>query len=231
MLKIVLIVSVAASVHDALAEIAARYRDATGVTVSLNTGGSNTLARQIVEGAGAALFLSADDTQMDVVEKAGRIVPGTRTILLTNELVVVAPPDAPADLTLARLLEGRVTRLAMGTPSAVPAGVYARRWLEHEGAWARLQPRVVPFPSVRAVLSAVEAGRADAGIVYRTDAMSANVRVVARVSSAEHPYLDIILPVAVIRGAHEAEARRFLEFLRGPIAREIFTRRGFGVGR
>ena len=229
MLKVILIVSVAASVHDALAEIAQRYQAATGVTVSLNTGGSNTLARQIVEGAGAALFLSADETQMDLVEKAGRIVPGTRTRLLTNELAVIVPMDAPVDLSLARLIEGRVSRLAMGETSAVPAGVYGRRWLEHEGAWARLQSKVVPFPTVRAVLSAVEAGRADAGIVYRTDAMSARVRVLARISPNEHPYLDIILPAAVIRGPAEADARRLLEFLKGPVAREIFTRRGFAV--
>jgi molybdate transport system substrate-binding protein len=88
----------------------------------------------LLEGAKAGLFLSADEIQMDVVEKAGRIVPGTRTRLLTNELAVVAPQSAKA-LTLAQLLEGRIARLAMGEPGAVPAGVYGRRWLEHEGAW------------------------------------------------------------------------------------------------
>ena len=86
-----LVVSVAASVYDALDEIAGLYRAATGVTVALNAGGSNTLARQIVEGAKVGLFLSADEIQMDVVEKAGRVVAGTRTRLLTNELAVVAP--------------------------------------------------------------------------------------------------------------------------------------------
>src|SRR5262245_13629094 len=86
-----LIVSVAASVHDALEEIAGLYRATSGITVALNAGGSNTLARQIVEGAPADLFISADERQMDVVEKAGRIASGTRTRLLTNELAVVAP--------------------------------------------------------------------------------------------------------------------------------------------
>jgi len=226
-----LVVSVAVSMHDALAEIAGSYRAATGVTVALNTGGSNTLARQIVEGARAGLFLSADETQMDVVEKAGRLVPGTRTRLLTNELAVVVPPGAQgaANLTLARLLEGRVTRLGMGEPSAVPAGVYGRRWLEHEGAWARVSAKVIPFPTARAVLAAVEAGRVDAGIVYRTDAMSSPVQVIARVSAKEHAYLDIVQPAAVVVGPSEAEARRFLEYLKGPAAREVFTRRGFGV--
>src|SRR5687767_5291509 len=150
-----LVVSVAASMNDALAEIAGLYRAATGVSVALNTGSSNTLARQIVEGARAGLFLSADDIQMDVVEKAGRLVPGTRTRLLTNELAVIVPPDAPASFSLDRLLAGEVSRLAMGEPSAVPAGVYGRRWLEAQKAWERLSPKVIPFPTVRAVLSAV----------------------------------------------------------------------------
>jgi molybdate transport system substrate-binding protein len=225
-----LVVSVAASVSDALDEIGRLYRAATGVTVALNAGGSNTLARQIVEGAKAGLFLSADQTQMDVVEKAGRIVAGTRTNLLTNELAIIAPHSK--GLTLERVLEGRVNRLAMGEPSAVPAGVYGRTWLEHEGAWPRLEAKIVPFPTVRAVLSAVENGRADAGIVYKTDAMiAANVRVIGRVSPTRHPYLDISYPAAVIVGPAEAEGRRFLEFLKGPQARAVFDRRGFGSPR
>ena len=222
-----LVVSVAASVYDTLTEIAGLYRASTGVAVALNAGGSNTLARQIVEGAKVGLFLSADDIQMDVVEKAGRVVAGTRTRLLTNELAVVVP-QATKDFTLARLLEGRIARLAMGEPGAVPAGVYGRRWLAHEGAWARVESKVIPFPTVRAVLSAVEAGRVDVGIVYRTDAASSSVRVIATVSQKAHPYLDIVYPAAVIVGPSEQEARRFLEFLKGPAARAVFDRRGFG---
>jgi molybdate transport system substrate-binding protein len=224
-----LVVSVAASIHDALAEIAGLYRAATGATVALNTGGSNALARQIVEGAPVGLFLSADNQQMDVVEKAGRLVPGTRVRLLTNELAVVVPPDAPAAFSLDRLLAGEVSRLAMGEPSAVPAGVYGRRWLEAQQAWERLSPKVIPFPTVRAVLSAVEAGRVDAGIVYRTDAATAAVRVVGRITPKDHPHLDIVQPAAVIAGPMEAEARRFLEFLKSTPARAVFAKRGFGT--
>lgn len=222
-----LVVSVAASVSDAVTEIAALYRATTGVTVAVNAGGSNTLARQIVEGAPTGLFLSADQAQMDIVEQAGRVVPGTRTRLLSNELAVVAPLSSTS-FTLAHFLQGQLKRLAMGEPAAVPAGVYGRRWLEHEKAWAPLQSKVVPFPTVRAVLSAVEASRVDAGIVYRTDAMTARVRVVATVSVKEHPYLDIAYPAAVIRGTSEGEAARFLEFLKSAQARAVFDRRGFG---
>lgn len=225
----VLVVSVAASMHDALVEIAGLYRAATGVTVALNTGSSNTLARQIVEGAPTGLFLSADDIQMTVAEKAGRLVAGTRTRLLTNALAVVVPQDAPTRISLKDVLDGRIARLAMGEPSAVPAGVYGRRWLEAQQAWDRLSPKVIPFPTVRSVLTAVEAGRVDAGIVYRTDAMSSSVRVIALVSSKEHPSLDIVQPAAVIKGPMENEARKFLEFLKTAPARAVFTKRGFGV--
>ena len=223
-----LVVSVAASVFDALEEIGGLYRAATGVTVAMNAGGSNTLARQIIEGAKAGLFLSADEIQMDAVEKAGRLVAGTRTKLLTNELALIAPSSSHT-MSLAQVIDGRIARLAMGEPAAVPAGVYGRKWLEHEGAWARLEPKVVPFPTVRAVLSAVEAGRVDAGIVYRTDALQSKVRVVANVAAAQHRYLDITYPVAVVAGPSEVEARRFLEFLKGPQARAVFDRRGFGT--
>ncbi|MEO7157787.1 MAG: molybdate ABC transporter substrate-binding protein [Vicinamibacterales bacterium] len=223
-----LIVSVAASVYDALEEIAELYRATTGVTVSLNAGGSNTLARQIVEGAKAGLFISADNRQMDVVEKAGRIVTGSRTRLLTNELALVVPADAKT-FTIERLLRGEVTRLALGEPGAVPSGVYARAWLEHEGAWRRLESKVIPFPTVTAVLTAVESGRVDAGVVYRTDAMrSTSVRAIGHISSTQHRYLDISYPAAVIAGPSEAEAMRFLQFLMGTSARAVFDRRGFG---
>ena len=219
-----LVVSVAASLNDALAEIAGLYRAATGVTVALNTAGSNTLARQVVEGARVGVFISADNLQMDIVEKAGRLVPGTRTRLLTNELAIIVPDNAPRSVTMEQLLDGRIKRLAMGEPNAVPAGVYGRRFFERQGAWARLQPKVVPFPTVRAVLSAVEAGRVDAGVVYRTDAMTARVHVIARVAD-----LDIVYPAAAIAGPDEAAGRRFLEFLKTDQARAVFTKHGFGV--
>ena len=217
-----LVVSVAASMNDALAEIAGLYRAATGVTVALNTGSSNTLARQIVEGAPAARFLSADDIQMDAVEKAGRVVAGTRTRLLGNRLAIIAPKGNPRQVSLEQVVSGRINRLAMGESSAVPAGVYGRTFFERQGAWERVRPRVVPFPSVRAVLAAVETGRVDAGVVYRTDAMSAEVVTIANVSG-----LDIIHSAAVIKGPHEAAARRFLDFLKTDQARAAFKKRGF----
>ena len=221
------VVSVASSVADAVEEIAGLYQAVTGNSVSVNAGGSNTLARQIVEGAPSAIFVSADEAQMNTVETAGRIVPGTRSTLLTNELALIAPVDTTA-ITLAQVRDGRIARLAIGEPAGVPAGVYARTWLERDGTWARLQSKVVPFPTVRAVLGAVEAGRVDAGVVYATDAIGARVRVVARVTAQDHPEVRISYPVALITGGNADAARPFLAFLKGAQARAVFDRRGFG---
>ncbi len=225
-----LVVSVAASLHEALTEIAGLYRAATGVTVSLNPAGSNTLARQIIEGAKVGLFLSADDIQMDAVEKAGLVVPGTRTRLLTNNLALIVPGGTRKTISFADLAGPTVQRVAMGEPTAVPAGVYGRKWLELEGVWAAVAPKVIPFPTVRAVLAAVEAGRVDAGIVYQTDAVGRPAvlpLLIPRASAIAE--LAIVNPAAVIRGPHEAEGRRFLAFLQSAPAREVFVRRGFGI--
>lgn len=224
------VVSVASSLHEALVEIAGLYRAATGVSVSLNPGSSNTLARQIIEGAKVGLFLSADEIQMDAVEKAGRLVAGTRTRLLTNNLALIVPGGTRKTISFADLAGPTVRRVAMGDPTAVPAGVYGRKWLELEGVWAAVAPKVIPFPTVRAALAAVEAGRVDAGIVYSTDAIGRPAVVPLLIPRASFLVdLAIVLPAAVIRGPSEAEGRRLLAFLQSAPARDVFVRRGFGT--
>ena len=128
---------------------------------------------------------------------------------------------APADLA-----GSRVTRVALGNPESVPAGVYARQWLERAGLWSAVSPKVVPTLTVRAALAAVRAGRVDAGVVFATDARTAPDVVVAyRVPAADAP--PIRYPVAVVRGPREAEAARFVQFLTSPAARAIFEAAGF----
>jgi molybdate transport system substrate-binding protein len=116
--------------------------------------------------------------------------------------------------------------VALGDPQAVPAGIYARQWLEKRGLWERVRDRVVPTLDVRAALAAVESGNADAGIVYRTDAaISRRVRVVLEVPVEEAP--RIVYPVALLAASHGAAARAFYEHLRSPAARAVFERLGF----
>lgn len=223
-----LVVSAAASLSESLEEIARAFEREHGCRVLLNTGGSNSLARQIVAGAPVDLFISADADQMQVVEKAGRIAPGGSVTLLSNRLVVVAAPARAASLrTPQDLLDPGISRIAAGDPAAVPAGVYARRCLESLGLWSRVQPKIVPGVSVRAALTAVERGEVDAAIVYRSDAAVSRGLAVA-FELPQTPGLRIVYPAAVIAGApHESLARGFLEHLRSPGSMSVFARYGF----
>lgn len=223
-------VSAAASLTDALRDLKAAYEKAGGDTVVLNLGASSLLARQIEEGAPADLFLSADEARMDQLQKAGLVLAGTRRSVLANTLVVVVPTDSPLKLSSPADLAGPgVKALALAETRTVPAGIYAREYLEKLGLWGRLAGRVVPTENVRAALSAVESGNADAGIVYRTDAgISKKVRIAFEVPRAAGP--DISYPFAVLAGSRRKEAaRRFLDYLASPPALEVFRRYGFLV--
>jgi molybdate transport system substrate-binding protein len=163
---------------------------------------------------------------MDQVEKAGLVQPGTRVELLSNRLVVVVPADSKRKVASAAELRG-VKRLAIADPAAVPAGIYAKAWLEKAGVWKELEPRVIPALDVRAALAAVETGRVDAGVVYATDAaLSKRVRVVLTIPQAEGP--RIVYPAAALAKGKAPEAGRdFVRFLQGGPARSIFERYGF----
>ena len=223
-------VAAAVSLADVMEELAAAYAKAAGGAVRFNLAGSNALARQIVNGAPVDVFISADAAQMDVVEKAGLAAAGSRVDLVRNRLAVVATPEK-ADYVrreFARAPEA-IRRLAIGDPAAVPAGVYARRFLEQRGLWTAYESRVVPTANVRAALTAVETGSADAAIVYVTDLAAARTAVLAlEIPAADGP--AIVYPAAVLAASRNAAgARRFLTFLREPAAAAIFRRHGFIV--
>jgi molybdate transport system substrate-binding protein len=225
-----LLLAAAASLSDVLPQVADAFHRQRHVDVRFNFAGSNTLARQIVEGARVDAFLSADVAQMDVVEQAGRLVPDSRIDLLGNTLVIIVPASSklpigePDDLTRAE-----VRRIALGDPAAVPAGVYARRWLETVRVWSSIESKIVPLPSSPAALAAVAQGRAQAGIVYRTDVRDAHVRVVHVARDEDAP--DIVYPAAAIAGGRALIVREFLAFLQSDAARVIFERAGFRVLR
>jgi molybdate transport system substrate-binding protein len=220
-------VSAAVSLTDALSAVAEAYAR-TGGSVRFNFAASNVLARQIASGAPVDVFVSADEAQMDVVAAAGLIKDGSRIDLLRNQLAVAVPSDRPRTFkSIQEIAEPGFKRVAIGDPAAVPAGVYAKQYLEKEGLWQALQGRIVPAGSVRAALAAVESGAADAAIVYRTD-----VRVSAKASVAWVVPADrgprILYPAAIIRTtAAPDESKRFLDYLRGDPAARIFDRFGF----
>jgi len=220
------LVSAAVSLTDVLQQLAPIYQARTGDRLVLNLAASNTLARQIRFGAPVDLFISADAIQMDAV--AAEVVPGSRIDLLANQLAIVVPDDRPRTFASAHdLADPAIRRVAIGDPAAVPAGVYAKQYLQQIGLWTQLESKMAPTGSVRLALEAVENGAADAAIVYRTDiATTTRAREAFVVPAADGP--RIVYPAAIIRGGKNlAGARRFLAFLRGADAAAIFARAGF----
>jgi molybdate transport system substrate-binding protein len=223
----------AASLTDALGDVAALYAHTGHPMPRLSFGASSTLARQIEQGAPANLFFSADETWMDDLQRHDLLVPGTRRDLLRNTLVLIVPKDRARtvevgpNLDLAALL-GPNGRLATGDPQHVPVGIYAEQALRHLGLWDRVQPRLAPTADVRAALLLVERGEAPAGIVYATDAAaSTGVAVAGTFPPSSHD--PITYPVALVRGADTPEARALLAFLGTPAAGAAFAKRGFGA--
>lgn len=221
------LVSAAISLTDALLEIEKAYTSAGGGPLRFNFAASNVLARQIANGAPADIFISADLVQMQYVERAGAVAPGARRHLLSSALAVVTREGGPAIRNARGLLDPAIRRIALGDPAAVPAGFYARQYLERAGLWRQLQPKLLPLSNVRAALAAVETGGADAAIVYESDAAaSKTARLAFVVSAADGP--RIVYPMAIIlRAKNRAAAERFAAFLQGPEAGAIFARYRF----
>jgi len=224
-------VSAAASLTDALKEIAAAYKPAK---LNFNLAASSALARQIEEGAPVDVFISADEAKMDGLEKKGLLIPGTRRDLLGNTLVVVAAQEEKVPLAnIHDLTKRKNIKIAIGQPETVPAGIYAKEYLTKAGIWDALKDELVPTENVRAALAAVEAGNAQYGIVYKTDALiSKKVHVVLEVPASEGP--KIVYPVAIVDASiktprNPAPVNAFVEFLFSPTAQAIFRKDGFLV--
>jgi molybdate transport system substrate-binding protein len=220
----------AASLTDSLKEIALAYSRQSEDKIVFNFAASSTLARQIEEGAPADIFFSTDEAKMDGLQKQGLIDAATRRSRLSNALAIVVAADPGASIASPKdLRQQRIRRVAVGDPRAVPVGVYAREYLQRQGLWPALQPKLVMMENVRAALSAVETGDADAAIVYTTDALiSKKVKIAFAIPTTEGP--KISYPVALVKEAKEPEAgRKFLSYLESDQATKVFERYGFIV--
>ena len=227
-----LIVFAAASLKDALDEANAIYQREKGQQTATSYAASSTLAKQIEAAAPADIFISADLDWMDYLAKRNLIKPETRTNLLGNRLVLIAPVasagrlDIAPNFPLARAL-GK-GRLAIADPSGVPAGRYAKAALESLGVWASVANRLAPAENVRAALALVSRGEAPLGIVYQTDADSdKGVQIVGTFPDDTHP--PIIYPIAVVAASTNPGAPDYVAFLRSPTTRPIFEKQGFRV--
>ena len=223
------LVFAAASLKTALDEIAAAWAASSGKRASISYAGSNTLAKQIEAGAPAAIFISADLDWMDDLAGRGLIRLETRTNLLRNTLVLIAPKDEAKSVEIGPDLADRVAggRLAMADVNAVPAGRYGKAALEKLGAWTGVRDRIAQAESVRTALLLVSRGDAPLGVVYRTDAVAdPNVAIVATFPRDSHP--PIVYPAALTKVA-SPDAADLLAFLRSGTARIAFEKQGFAV--
>jgi molybdate transport system substrate-binding protein len=222
-----LTISAAASLQETLSEIETLYRFGhTKVDFRNNFGSSGTLAREIEQGAPVDVFISAAAKPMDDLEEKGLVANGTRANLVHNSLVLIAPHDSKLR-GFAELGDKSTRLIAVGDPASVPAGQYAQQTLNALHLYDQVKGKLVLGKDVRQVLTYIETGNADAGLVYATDAqMSGQVRVVAIAPESAHD--PIVYPAAVVKSSENQEASRsFVEFLGSSEAKDIFTKHGY----
>jgi molybdate transport system substrate-binding protein len=226
------LVFAAASLKNALDDVAAQWQRETGKKVVISYAASNTLIKQIEQGAPADIFISADLDWMDYGQEHNLINVQTRSNLLSNRIVLVAPKDARLTLNITRgfdlasALKGG--RLAMANVDAVPAGKYGKAALEKLGAWGGVKDKIAQADNVRAALLLVSRGEAPLGIVYQTDAASEPaVKIVGTFPEDSHP--PITYPIALTKTSTNPDARAFLSYVRSAAARPAFERQGFTV--
>lgn len=217
----------AASLTNALTDIGKAFKAAHNIPVKFSFASSSALAKQIEQGAPADVFASADTKWMDYLDNKGKIGHDSRTNLLGNTLVLIAPQDKRFPVAMkkgfdfARAFEGK---LCTGVVESVPVGIYAKEALTGLGWWQSIQGRVVGTEDVRAALNLVERGECDTGIVYETDAkQSKKVEVIERFPADTHA--PIVYPFALV--THSGDAKKFLDYLKQKPAADVFAQYGF----
>jgi molybdate transport system substrate-binding protein len=228
-----LLVSAAASLTDVLGELKADAEKAVGATIQFNFGGSGTLRKQISEGAPVDLFFSAAASDMDVLDKAGLLSPGSRRDILSNAIALIGdskyPEFADAAAFKKPLAEAKV--FAMGNPDSVPAGRYAMEALKNLGFYPLVEGKLALGGTVREVLQFVQSGSAPLGIVFLTDTMTlkpgSGVKVLYRFPSSLLA-TPVIYPIAIVGASKNlGAAARFIAFLQSPVADAAFAKAGF----
>jgi molybdate transport system substrate-binding protein len=224
-------VAAAISMKESLEAAATAFQKMSGNMVHFNFGSSGAMVAQIKSGGDEDAFISAANKQMDDLETAKLIEAGTRRVVATNELVIVVPADAKALPGDFQALTGvAYKKIALGEPTTVPAGMYAKEVFEHLKLTEILAGKLVYGANVRQVLVYVEHGEVEAGIVYRTDAKEAGeqVKVAATADARDHTAIEY--PGAVLASSgHKKEAGAFLDFLATDEGRKILVDKGFGV--
>ena len=222
-----LLVFAATSLTDAMAEAAQEFEASSGTRVEVSFGPSRALAQQIARGANPDLYLAAGQPPMDILVEGGHVAADGVVRLLSNKIVLITGRDVPSIGDINALADADLERIVMPDPEIAPAGNYARIALQNLGLWERMQPRIVFANDVRATLTYVQTGNADAGFLYQTDAATADDVAVLDIVPVDS-YADVVYPAAVVQsGKNDEGARAMLEFLKSEAGKEIFRRHGF----
>jgi len=223
-----LTISAATSLKDVMGDIKQLYlQKKPNVTITYNFGASGSLQQQIEQGAPVDVFISAASKQMDALQLKGLLIADTRKNLLKNKVVLIVPKSATAISDFKDLTGAGVKKVALGEPASVPVGQYGQEVLTSVGIFDQVKPKFVFAKDVRQVLTYVETGNVDAGILYQTDAKQSNkVKVVAMASENSHS--PIIYPVAAIKNSKNTTvAKEFVQFLFSAPAGDVFEKYGF----
>jgi molybdate transport system substrate-binding protein len=214
-------VSAAISLSDALKDIGIEFQKKhPDIRIYFNFGASGTLERQIEQGALVDIFASASQKEMDSLEEKGLILKETRTNFSGNKLVIISS----SRITIEELKN--LDRIAIGNPGTVPAGQYAKTFLERAGMFEVLQPKLIFAENVRQVLDYVERDEVDAGFVYFSDTLKSNKNIS---SIDDSSYQPIVYPIAVVQGSQKSGiSRQFIEFIQSDEGQTILQKHGFG---
>lgn len=227
--QIELTISAAISLTDALNEMKDVYeKEHKEVTLTFNLGGSGKLAQQIEQGAPVDIFLSADTKWMDELESKSLVVTNTRVDFTGNKIVLITNKDNELGLNSFKDIDSStLTHIAVGEPTSVPAGRYTKEALIAIGKWERVQSKLVFGQDVRQVLTYVESGNADMGIVYLSDAVTSE-KVTIKAEAQPQWHSAIIYPAAVTaESKNKQEAKKFINFLQGEQGQAILEKYGF----
>lgn len=223
-----LMVSAAASLTDCMEELKALYTSQhSNITITYNFGSSGSLQQQIEQGAPADIFFSAGKKQMTALQDAELMQNDTVKEILENKVVLITPKDGAELDSFEKLTDSSIAKIAVGEPESVPVGQYTQQVFESLKLTDALKPKLILAKDVRQVLSYVEAGEVQAGVVYETDAKISD-KVVIGCTAPEESHKKVIYPVGVVKETkHADEAKAFVDFLFSDTAKEVFAKYGF----
>ena len=226
--KTEIVVLAAASLTDVTAKLKEMYEKNNNVKLTFSYGSSGALMTQIEEGAPADIFMSAANKQMNELKDKNLMNNDTIVELLENKVVLIVPKDSKASVSsFDDVASSKVSQVALGEPGSVPVGQYSEEIFTSLNILDKVKSKAVYGSDVRAVLSYVESGNVDCGVVYATDAMTTkNVKVIC--SAPEGSCKKVIYPVGVVKSSKVTdESKKFIEFLQSDEAKAVFEEYGF----